>query len=208
MADQKEYVKINFKGQEISINRVWGGHRFSDAEVKRLEKGETIHIKAKKANGDDFECDGNVQKQEYNGFKFWGFKMIPFKPKEKAEGTFAGIQIKFNRVWGEHRFSDDEVQKLLAGETIHITGKKKNGDSFECDGKLTEQEYEGRKFWGFKNVESKKDSGGDSFDQAVDTLKNDGTIAESDNTETNLGAETNNSSNDNLESQFDEDDLF
>ena len=214
MAEQKEYVKVNFKGQEININRVWGGHRFTDSELKHLENGETIHIQAKKANGDEFECDGNIQKQEYNGFDFWGFKMQPFKPKEKAEGIFAGIKIKFNRVWGGHRFTDEEVQKLLAGETIHIKGKKKNGDEFEYDGKITEQNYKGKSFWGFKNAKGDKstEQTNDSFDEAKKTLENGGSIelddAESDNISISSNETNDDSFNSSTESAFEEDDLF
>lgn len=31
---KKEFIKLKFNGQEITINRVWGGHRFTDSELK------------------------------------------------------------------------------------------------------------------------------------------------------------------------------
>lgn len=72
--------------------------------------------------------------------------------KEKyicPNGDFVGRS--FNRVWAGHRFTDEECRQLSAGETIVLTdAKKKNGDTFACEGHLEEQEYNGHPFLGFK----------------------------------------------------------
>ena len=54
-----------------------------------------------------------------------------------------------------------EVDKLLAGETITITyTSKKDGKPAPATGKLEWQDYQGRKFLGFKaDFGSKKGSG-------------------------------------------------
>ena len=53
--------------------------------------------------------------------------MADFKEIERVEGTFNGEEIKFKRVWAEHRFTDEEVEKLLSGEEITFEATKKAG---------------------------------------------------------------------------------
>lgn len=72
--------------------------------------------------------------------------------KERAEGTWAvnGKAVAFNRSWGGHRFTDDEIARLLAGEPIDVSGVAKSGNPFDAYGKLGEGEYKGRKYVGFQ----------------------------------------------------------
>lgn len=151
---KKEFTKLEFNDQEITINRVWGGHRFTDAELKKLASGSSIHITAKKASGEEFECDGNIQKQEYNGYTFWGFKLLPLKKKEKATGTFEGKEISFNKVWGNHRFTDQEITDLLSGKQISFKKTSQRGTEYTVTGKLEHQNFEGKSFWGFKRTDN------------------------------------------------------
>lgn len=80
------------------------------------------------------------------------------KTKERVSGEFrpTGELISFNREWAEHRFTDIEVAKLLAGEDITIQAKSpKTKKMFTCVGNLQHQEFEDKKgkkvpFWGFK----------------------------------------------------------
>ena len=64
-----------------------------------------------------------------------------FVKKEKAEGMFNGEQVRFNREWGGHRFTDDEVDKLLAGDNIHFSAKSKAGNTYEAYGYLAHQTF-------------------------------------------------------------------
>lgn len=71
--------------------------------------------------------------------------------KDKTSGNFGGKDIKFNRVFAGHKFTDGEVEKLLAGKEIFIEGcKSKKGNEFSCYGKLEKQKYKGKTFYGFK----------------------------------------------------------
>lgn len=76
--------------------------------------------------------------------------------KEKAEGIWSvtGQAVKFNRVYSGHRFTDNEVVQLLAGEEISIFGliSAKTGNPYGVTGKLTEQEFKGHKFVGFERT--------------------------------------------------------
>lgn len=76
-----------------------------------------------------------------------------FTPKEKAEGVWVvtGQKTKFNRVWAKHRFTDEEVEKLLAGEEITIEAETKDGKPMQATGQLEAQEYNGYPFVGFKS---------------------------------------------------------
>lgn len=74
--------------------------------------------------------------------------------RETAEGNFGGQRVSFNRTWGQHRFTDQEVDDLLAGKDISFEAVAKSGKAFTAKGKLADQVFEGDKgpveFFGFK----------------------------------------------------------
>ena len=72
--------------------------------------------------------------------------------KEKASGLFVPLnkEVRFSREFSGHRFTDDEVEQLLKGESISFKAKSKAGNDYTANGKLEVQEYKGRKFIGFK----------------------------------------------------------
>lgn len=76
--------------------------------------------------------------------------------KERVEGVYqpTGENVKFSREWAGHRFSDEEVDKLLAGEGFEITATSKKNKKFTVYGELAHQtsviEGTERSFWGFK----------------------------------------------------------
>ncbi len=70
--------------------------------------------------------------------------------KEAATGIWMGQEIKFAREWGGHRFTDDEVTKLLNNEIISFTAKSKAGKDYTATGKLEIQTYKNKKYVGFK----------------------------------------------------------
>lgn len=74
--------------------------------------------------------------------------------KEKYEGTWNGRNVKFNRVYCGHRFTDDECKKLCNGEEIEVQGlvSAKTGNTYGVVGRLSEQEYNGNKFIGFERL--------------------------------------------------------
>lgn len=74
--------------------------------------------------------------------------------KEKAVGIFNGKQVEFNREWSGHRFTDDELQRLLNGEEIEIYGAVgKSGKTFDVKGKLDYYDYQGKKYFGFTKTD-------------------------------------------------------
>ena len=83
-----------------------------------------------------------------------GVKFMSDVVKEKYSGTFVnGETISFSREWRGHRFTDDECEKLLKGQTLVVRDlvSKKNPDkTYAMQGKLTHQTYKGHEFWGFE----------------------------------------------------------
>ena len=54
-------------------------------------------------------------------------------------------------MWGGYRFTDEECEILLKGKEVTIEAvSQKTGNSYVVTGKLAEQNYQGRKFVGFK----------------------------------------------------------
>ena len=74
--EKKEKVSGKYKGRKvISFNAVWSGHRFTEAEIKKLLAGGEISFEAVSARtGKSFTARGKLEEQVYNGHKFWGFK--------------------------------------------------------------------------------------------------------------------------------------
>lgn len=148
-----DVYKCTWEGAERAFSRKWWKHHFTDEECESLASGDTVTFTEKNDSGDDVEVAGALAVQEYKGRHFLGFKYTSFKnlnpAKETIAGVFDGKEISFRRIWGGHRFTDDEVKSLLDGDRITFTVKKDNGER-TVTGKLAEQEYKGHKFFGFK----------------------------------------------------------
>ena len=70
---------------------------------------------------------------------------------ERVQGIWNGENVSFKRVWSGHRFTDDEVNKLLAGEVIQFRAtSKKTGKDFLAAGSLAHGEWEGKPTFGFQ----------------------------------------------------------
>lgn len=69
---------------------------------------------------------------------------------EMAEGVFNGRTVSFKREFSGHRFTDAEVDRLLAGEVIEFEATSKAGRPYTAKGQLGEGSYKGRKTFGFQ----------------------------------------------------------
>ena len=154
---ERERCEGTWNGRDVRFNRTWSGHRFTDEECEKLLSGEEIEIEATSAKtGKTFRVKGKLSEQTYNGRKFVGFERTGFVDSrdddpDYVKGTWNGREVRFKRVWGGHRFTDDEVSRLLVGETISIEGmKSRAGKEYTAVGKLAEGEWNGRKTFGFQ----------------------------------------------------------
>ncbi len=67
-----------------------------------------------------------------------------------AQGYFKGERIRFNRLFADHKFSDDEVRELLNGNALSISYNSRNGRQMTTTGHLQHvQSDEGRWYFGF-----------------------------------------------------------
>ncbi|ADK68917.1 DNA topoisomerase [Gordonia sp. KTR9] len=145
--------------------RVFGGHRFTDSEVAKLVAGETLEITATSPKtGKTYTCKGKLESgvMDKDGTKY---PYVSFKPQfeERAprtdlvSGVWKGKQVSFKaRGWGANPhwpgkdFTDEEVMKLLAGETIEFDAKGKTGRPYRAKGELGEGTFQGNKTFGFR----------------------------------------------------------
>ena len=113
--------------EQISFNKDWGNHRFTDDEAQKLLNGETISFQATAKSGNPYTARGSLKKQEYNGHEFWGFAL-------------AQNSVPAN--WAGHTFTQDEIDTLQSGGSVYVTDcvSKKTGKTFACTLSLGEED--------------------------------------------------------------------
>lgn len=123
--EQKEkYTGMHRSGLEVSFNKTWGGHEFTDDECQQLLNGETILLTdCVSKNGKPYGCYGKLAQQEYNGHKFWGFMRTEWFHSEHVPDTWCG-----------HTFTNDEKEMLEAGQSVRLsdTFSAHTGHTFDC----------------------------------------------------------------------------
>lgn len=72
-----------------------------------------------------------------------------YSDREQVSGKFKGKTVSFDRICFGHRLTDDEVARLLAGETIMFAGTAKSGRPFTAYGGLGKHTYKGKTYFGF-----------------------------------------------------------
>ena len=89
--------------------------------------------------------------------------------KGYVNGEFDGKSVTFKNCWSNHTFTQDEIDKLLAGETITFDYTKDDQQK-TVEGKLEWQTYNGREYLGFKPDFGKKsvEAAADSSDSLSD----------------------------------------
>lgn len=143
-------------GEVKQFKRSWGGYRLNDDECEELLQGKTITVEAELTYG-PAKVKFSLGDQSFTGkdgktVKYFGLNGEIDDSATHARGTFSptGKEVKFKRVWGGHEFTEAEIADLLAGKEIQFAAKSKKGKDYTAKGKLEEQEYNGRKFFGFK----------------------------------------------------------
>lgn len=159
------YITGTWQGEQIQYKGQFMDHVFTDDENAKLLAGDTIHIVTHKEDK-EYKVFGKLEVQEYQGRKYVGFKanfeQTPRAPREGyVTGTWRGKQVQFKGEFMKHKFTDQEIEQLLAGEKITIDGKTNAGKSMTVVGGLAVQEYQGRKYVGFKAEFDTKTGKGD-----------------------------------------------
>ena len=144
------------------------GTHIGDLKMTEQLQADMRDIAAGKADPD--ECLARVQQMvredlqtmAANGVTMraaLGIKMA--SPDDYASGTWNGKNVKFKKSWGGRTFTDDEVQKLLAGEEIKLMGMQGKSGTYNVKGALQEQSFKGRPFVGFAPTGYLNDDGSD-----------------------------------------------
>lgn len=122
--------------------------------MDRIGKGEMQLVnKYLEATADLVKHDLEVMRKNAKNVK-----LPEFKKKEKETIEKDGKEISFNKEWGGHKFTEEEIDKLSKGEMISIPGlKNKRGKIYTAKGKLMKQKFKGKTFWGFKMLEYQED---------------------------------------------------
>ena len=151
------YYYGNWRGEDIKFKRSFMGHRFTDSECEALLSGTSLSFTGTKTDGSQTQLTGTLERQKApNGATFVGIK-ADFPLREGyVRGVFRKQEVTIKGSWSDHVFTPEELDRLFAGETIHISFTKKSGGTSSVDGKLAWQTYEGRKFLGFKADFKKK----------------------------------------------------
>lgn len=123
MAEEKQKYEGSWNGKNVRFTRSWGGHEFTDAECEALLRGEEISFEATSKDGKPYGVKGKLANLEYNGHKYVGFERTGFADN-------GGIP----RSWCGHTFTDEEKEKLEAGEGVVCKGLKsaKTGKTFDA----------------------------------------------------------------------------
>ncbi|WP_289183191.1 DNA topoisomerase [uncultured Dubosiella sp.] len=160
-----DYVKTTINGKEIEFKKEFSGTVFTPEQIEALKNGEVIEVQFKTKAGQEVKAKGKLEEQTFKKRKFYGFKPSeyfdldgnPVKDEtEYVECTWNGNPVKFKRVFGQHRFTDEEVEALVAGQQITTEFLSKKGKPFKAKGSLQEQVFRGHKFFGFKIEEFEK----------------------------------------------------
>ena len=123
----REKVTGTWRDREVTFSREWGGHRFTDDQVRRLLAGEEIEFQARSQDGKVYDVYGSLGDQEHKGRAYVGFVKQGFG-RRGADG-----EAMPPRQWCSHTFTDAEVQRLAAGGTVEAADfVSKKGKGFRC----------------------------------------------------------------------------
>lgn len=139
------------------IEDTYKGYRFTDADKEVLRSGRILEIP---------DVSGRQQHPRKIGVRFMSrqpgrpAKVYPiywcteFSRPDGAATYSVSFPTddgwkNFSRRWGSHEFSPEELEALIAGQTITFPYTASNGRSMTAVGKLMMREYNGRSFLGF-----------------------------------------------------------
>lgn len=139
-----------WNGEEIKFKRSFMNYAFTDEDCDRLLAGEDISFTVQGEKG-PMQVSGKLERQKVpNGAEYVGIKArFPLR-EGYVRGTFKGEAVTIKGSWSNHTFTDDELKRLFAGETIAINYTQKSGKEDNANGKLEWQTYQGKRFLGFK----------------------------------------------------------
>lgn len=137
-----------WKGQKVSVAEGTNGYIFTESEMAQLFAGNSVSFMGKDFNGNAVQNSVKLGLVTYKGKQYVGYHDANY-----AYGMWNGHDIRFKRSYMTHKFTDDEVERLFAGENVKIQVVNKDGEHIMLDGKLEKQTApNGAEFIGYKGV--------------------------------------------------------
>ncbi len=100
----------------------------------------------------------DIRRMEANGVELRrsegiGMRARPAGPDDFFEGVWNGQEVRIKRLWGTHRFTDDECGRLLAGETVEFPATSKNGNTYTAAASIQKFTYKRERHVGVRSVD-------------------------------------------------------
>ena len=128
---KETYTDRFVNGKTITISRQYGDHRFTDQELRDLYAGREIEISFTTQWGNTRTVTGKIEKKDWpeKEIQFWGFITHSIEEKESniIEGIYKGQKIKFKGIFADHKYTEDEINKLLKGDSVYVIITNRNG---------------------------------------------------------------------------------
>ena len=122
-------------------------------KMKKIEKGDFELIEKTLDEMEDLvKEDLATMRKNSSKVNYKKPEKKTYPKKEKVKGIFKGNEIEFNKKWNGREFTEEEIEKLLNGETITIWGFKNKKGEYGAKGKMAKQKYKGKEFYGFKLI--------------------------------------------------------
>lgn len=144
-SEQKiETLRSGFSREELN--------QAADPQMKELFDQIANHVNQNIANGQQQTNQSQDNSQQNNQDE----SKVSRQRKGRIYGEFDGKPVSFKNNWSGHEFTQEEADKLLAGEIISFEYAK-DDETKVVFGKLEWQTYNNRQYLGFKADFDKKD---------------------------------------------------
>lgn len=133
-----EYYKGIWRKKEIEFPRDFRGHRLTDDECSMLIDGKEVMVSGLEGRHKGITYSVNIKLSQKAGEVVFATSLAQDPDKEYMSADFKGKKISFCRIWGGHRFTDEECETLLRGDELSLKDlKSKKGTSYGVVGKLS-----------------------------------------------------------------------
>ena len=117
----KEYEPL---GMMVTMSKNYGSYQFSEEELDKLYKGDTIEINFTSQWGNTKHIKGRLDRRTWDdkNIVFWAFVTEDLQSPEEniVTGIYQGQKIRFKNQFGTHKLTEDEIKRLLNGESIYV----------------------------------------------------------------------------------------
>lgn len=118
-------------GNMITMSKSYGSHEFTEQELDKLYKGDTIEFDFTSQFGNTKRISGKLDKKDWpeKEIIFWAFVSKDLRAQEDnmVTGIFRGEKIKFKNQFADYKLSKEDINKLLDGKILYTVITNKNG---------------------------------------------------------------------------------